>query len=156
MDNILKDTYSLNQLEHRLVVLKSFLLQKFFGLEKETNPLTEDDSSWLKSLPNDFLNSFNKDNVYKIFEELEKKLTEIHALIIYLTFEPDDSSLTQIGEFARKTFNNPTLILDIKYDPTLVAGTALSWKGIYRDYSLKSSLEQRKQVVLESFKRFLR
>lgn len=159
MDNILstviKTTYSLTQFKHRLSVLKSYFLQNFFNTEGQIASLP-DDSAWLKSLPDQLIKSFNKDNIYKIFEDLEKQISTIKALTIYLTFEPDNESLKQIGERARKTFGNPTLLLDVKYDPKLIAGAALSWNGLYRDYSLREKIEERKLAVLESFKSFLR
>lgn len=154
LSTILKNTYSLSQLRHRLNVFKSQLLQDFFG-EDRIEPQAAD-LAWLKSLPLDFIRSFNKDNVYQIFEDLDKEIKSVQTLIIYLTFEPDETSLAQIGDYARKTFNNSELILEIRYDPNLIAGAALSWNGLYRDYSLRAKIEERKLEILESFKKFLR
>lgn len=152
---VLKDTFNSTQLKRRLLILKSQLLLKFFGGEqKEVS--TQADSDWLKSLPGDFLNNFSKDNVYKIFEDLEKTIIGLKPLTLYLTFEPDDNSTVLIGTYARKAFNNPLLLLDIKYDPNLIAGAALVWKGVYRDYSLRSRIDERKLAILDSFKKFLR
>ena len=155
LNTILKDTYGLSQLKRRLLILKSQLLIKFFG-GQSSEPITETDSKWLKSLPSEFLNGFNKDNVYKIFEDSEKTLTFLKPVTIYLTFEPDDTSIASIGSYAKKAFSNPLLLLDIKYDPNLIAGAALVWKGVYRDYSLRSRIDERKLAILESFKKFLR
>ena len=41
-------------------------------------------------------------------------------------------------------------------DPRLIAGAALVWKGVYRDYSLRAKLEQKRQELLEEFRKFLR
>lgn len=156
LNAILRQTYTLNQFKHRLSILKFKFLQDFFGTESKTEALMESDLVWLKSLPPDFSKSINRDNVYVFFENLEKQLNSMPVLTMYLTFEPDDLSLTQIGEMTRKTFNNPNLILELKYDPRLLAGAALSWKGIYRDYSLRARIEERKLAILQSFKKFLR
>lgn len=172
---ILKDTYSTTQLKHRLRILKAELVNKFFGGGPEDgyNPglgnaalkgnkpglnigsLSPQDQNWLKSLPADFYKKFNKSNVYKIFSDLESKISNIPTLTLYLTFEPDESTLEQIGNFARKMFG-PNLMLDIKLDLTLIAGAALGWKGVLRDYSIKTQIEAKKGEILESFKRFLR
>lgn len=161
LTTILKNTYSQSQLKHRLNILKSNLLKTFFsglqgGSEPESLSLSKEDLSWLKSLPSDFYQKFNKDNVYQIFAGLEGQINKVAVLTIYLTFEPDEVSLMQIGDYARKTFANPTLLLDIKYDPRLIAGAALTWKGVYKDYSLKARINERKLVILDSFKKFLR
>lgn len=149
---ILKDTYSLTQLKHRLNVLKSYFLQTFFG---NLNKLGQKDESFLKSLPESFYNEFNKDNVYNLFNDLENQISKLPSLTIYLSFEADDQTLSQIGEFARKTYN-PLLMLDVKLDPNLIAGAALSWKGVYKDYSLRVKLKEKETEITQSFKKFLR
>lgn len=153
---ILQDTYSLSQLKTRLRTLKSNLLNTFFGGESQNLNLTTQDLNWLKSLPESFYQKFTKDNVYQILEKMEKGIPNLATLTMYLTFEPDDATLAQIGSVARKTFNSPSLILDIKLDLNLIAGVALVWKGVYRNYSLRSKIESRKLEILEGFKKFLR
>ncbi|MBI2329999.1 hypothetical protein HYU94_01270 [Candidatus Daviesbacteria bacterium] len=171
---ILKDTYSLTQLKSRLRILKSSLLKTFFGGSTGSTPgespstslgtsgpifevnILPQDLNWLKSLPENFYRQFNKDNVYKIFTELEAQIPKLPILTMYLVFEPDFMSLGQIGATVRKTFVQPTLLLDIKLNPGLIAGIALVWKGIYKDYSVKAKIEQRKEEILQGFKRFLR
>lgn len=153
LTELLKNTYSLNQLKRRLLALKNRFLKEFFNSEGSGELVEE---AWLNSLPQELLKKFNKDNIYKIFEELEANLPKLTTLTLYLTFEPDEKPLSQIGEYARKTFNNKSLLLDIKYDPKLIAGAALSFKGVYRDYSVRSRIDERKVVILDSFKKFLR
>lgn len=157
MDNILstilKDTYSIHQLRHRLNILKNSLLENFFNSPSQS--LTQADLSWLKSLPPALLSQFNKDNIYTIFGQLQKEITTLKLLVIYLTFEPDNDSLANIGNYTRKLYGL-SLLLDIKYDPNLIAGAALVWKGVYKDYSLRAKIEEKKSEVSESFKKFLR
>lgn len=153
---ILKDTFSLTQFKHRLRVLKANLLKTFFGNEAQDSIATPQDLNWLKSLPENFYQKFNKENVYDIFSELEKTSNRLPILTMYLTFEPDEASLSQLGSFSRKTFNFPTLLLDNKFNPNLIAGTSLVWKGIQKDYSFKSKIEARKDEITASFKRFLK
>lgn len=151
---ILKDTYSLSQLKHRLRILKNSLLKTFFGSsEVKLNP---EDQSWLKTLSPTFYQKFTKDNVYETLSGLDKTASSLSTLTLYLSFEPDNITTSQIGSFARKTLNSPALLLDIKLDPRLIAGTALSWKGVYKDYSLRAQLAVKKQELWEEFKKFLR
>lgn len=154
---ILKDTYSLSQLKHRLRILKSNLLKTFFGGESnQALSLTAQDLNWLRNLPESFYQKFTKDNIYQILSDLEKGIPNLPTLTMYLTFEPDDATLGQLGSVTRKTFSSPSLILDIKLDLNLIAGVALVWKGVYKDYSLRSKIESRKAEIFEGFKKFLR
>lgn len=150
---ILKNTYSLTQLNHRLSILKAYLVENLFA-SVQMKQLQPQDLSWLQSLPDTYFQSFNKDNIYSVFNQLESQKKALKLLTIYLTFEPDDATLAQIGETARKLFGN--LLLDIKLDPNLIAGAALVWKGVYRDYSLRSKIEQKKGEVSQGFKKYLR
>ena len=153
LNTVLINTYTLPQLKHRLSTLKTYLEQGFFGA-----PLPQSlqmDNPWIKSLPPDFLQSFNKDNLTEIFKETESRINNLPLLVLYLAFKADDTTQEQIGIFIRKTFNSP-LLLDIKYDPRLIAGCALSGKGIFHDFSLKMKIEEKKLEILQSFKKFLR
>lgn len=154
LNAIIKDTYSLGQLKHRLRILKANLVKSFFG-STEDIPLSAQDLKWLRSLPQDFYQKFNKNNVYQIFTDLEEQSKKFTILVIYLTFEPDETTLAQIGSFSRKLFSSP-MLLDIKLDPNLIAGAALVWKGVNRDYSLRSKIEEKKGEILGGFKKFLR
>ncbi len=159
MENILatllKDSYTLNQLKHKLAFLRSYLEQQFFKGEESKDLFAETDLTWLKSLPQKFLQSFNKDNLYSTIEDLQNQIIKLPTLILYLTFDPNTQTISEIGEYVRKTFQTK-LILDLKYDPNLIAGASLVWKGLYRDYSLRSRIDERQLAILQSFKQFLR
>lgn len=155
LNTILKDTYSLAQLKHRLNILKSYFLKAFFGNLEQTAPVSKEDLNWLNSMPEIFYQQFNKNNVYQIFDDLENLTLKITPLTIYLTFEPDNVTLAQIGAYARKAFGT-ALLLDIKFNPGLIAGCSLSFKGIQKDYSLRVKIEERKLQISEGFKKFLR
>lgn len=158
MDNILStilnNTYTLTQLNRRLRVLKAQLLKNLFGGEVISEPIS-DDLNWLKSLPENFLSQFNKDNVYQIFTSIETAITNLQLLTVYLAFEADNTTIEQVGNFARKIFN-PSLLLDAKFDPNIIAGAALVWKGVYKDYSLRAKLKEKEGEISQSFKKFLK
>lgn len=150
---IIKDTYTLSDLRHRIRVLRAYLSKIFFGAADLT--LNEEDLLWINSLPKDFLAKFDKNNTSREISALEGKVDQLQPLTIYLSFETNTHSINLLGSMVRELFH-PQILLDIKYDPTLLAGCALSWKGVYKDYSLKAKIEERKGEVLESFKKFLR
>lgn len=156
LDIILKDTFSLTQLKHRLRVLKSYLSQTFFGAAGENFTPPAQDSNWLKSLPQGFYQNFNQENMADIFFGLEKSTTGMPILTMYLTFEPDDATLDKLGLFTRKNLNLPSLLLDIRLDHRLIAGVALVWKGVYLDYSLRARIEEKRAEISAGFRRFLR
>lgn len=151
---ILKDTYTLASFKHRLRILKSYLDKKFFG-GQDAELLEGADNDWLKSLPDSFWEKFNKDNLISQISGLENKLNQLNSLIIYLAFEAGDDVSITIGKKVRELFQM-NLLLDIRHNPALIAGCALVWQGIYKDYSLKSKIEARKSEILASLNKFLR
>ena len=155
LTTILKDTFSLTQFKTRVRLLKASLLKAFFGGENEDLPPYPHDLNWLKTLPENFYQKFTKDNVYQILSTLEQEVAKLPILTIYLTFETDAATLSSIGTYARKMFGS-NLMLDCKFDPNLIAGAALVWRGVYKDYSLRAKIESKKGEILQNFKAFFR
>lgn len=153
LNTILENTYSLTSLKHRLRVLKSYLSSQIFQGESKEE-FAASDSTWLSSFSPSFFQQFSKENISEIFSELESKISKLKILTMYLPFDSDEQTLIQVGEKTRRTFEN-LIVLDIRFDPNLIAGCALSWNGVYKDYSLRSQIETHKNEVLESFKKFL-
>ncbi len=151
---ILKDTYTVSQLKRRVRMLQYYFQQKFFQ-SAINEAISPEDAAWFKTLPASFLNLFNKDNLSQIIAQLSSQINKMPVITVFLPFEASEGTLDQIGIKARSLFN-PALVLDIKYNPSLTAGCAISWKGIYKDFSLHSRIEERKPAILESFKKFLR
>lgn len=153
-ETILKNTYTVFQFKHRLRILKSNFNQKFYGGDLQIEP-AEDDINWMKTLPQTFFQSFTADNQAQIFTFLEGKLKETPALTLNLAFNPPDELINEMGEFYRQKFTSFKLI-DLKFDLSLIAGCSMIWKGAYKDYSLKARIEERKEEIMQSFRKFLR
>ncbi|MBI2017776.1 hypothetical protein HYS92_01875 [Candidatus Daviesbacteria bacterium] len=151
---ILGKTYTVFQFKHRLRILKSNFAQKFYGGAILIEP-TAEDLKWLKLLPETFFQQFTPANLEETFSFLESKLKQTPTLALNLAFNPPDELITELGEYYRKNFNSFKLI-DLKFDLKLIAGCSLVWNGVYKDYSLKARIEERKEVILQSFKKFLR
>lgn len=151
---LLQTTYSLSSLKLRLRILRSHFNQIFFNPTSQEQ-LTPTDFAWINSLPKPFLAQFNKNNLSQIVTDLENNISKLQVLTLYLPFEINNQIGQDLGQKVRTNFNQ-LLLLDIKYDPALIVGCAMVWKGIYKDYSLKAKIGQEKTQILESFKKYLR
>ncbi|MDO8618932.1 MAG: hypothetical protein Q7R49_03210 [Candidatus Daviesbacteria bacterium] len=154
MDNnillkFLERNYYRGQINGRLNVLKNYLQKQFFN-SPQSQTSTED-SEWLKSLGEDFFKNFTTLNVYQVLSKLEKDIKLLQTLTIYVPFEMPDGEKDKLGLWLRGNFKKD-LIFEIKLDPALIGGTALSWKGIYRDYSLRAKIDQNHEAILSSLK----
>lgn len=161
LNTILKDTYTLSHLKKRLRVLRAYLLHRFFSPDSKDKDsfkgvdLTVSDLSWIYSLGTDFTSQFNKDNIYDKLQELEDQAKKLPNLTVYLAFEPNEEAVRLIGQFLRNQFSHD-LMCEFKIDPSLIGGCSLVWKGVYKDYSVKDLINQKKEDILTSFKTYLR
>ncbi len=158
MDNfyklMLSNTYTYSTMRHRIRLLKAILNNRIFGSKLYINP-TPEDITWFNSLPQTFLNSINKDNLTEFINHLEISLEKTPVLVVNISFDPTYTAETQIGEFCRKNFSSFQLI-NINYNPSLVAGCALVWNGVSKDYSIKARMAQYRDSIMESFKMTLK
>ena len=152
LDTILTNTYTMQDLHHRLRILKLYFETKQFGGKFEFSP---EDLAWLNSLGEDFFSKFTKENFYNNFLELEKKISLLIPLIIYLSFEPAKEQIELIGLWIKKNLTQK-LLFEIKIDPGLIGGVALVYKGVYKDYSLRSKIQEQNETILTEFKKYIR
>ena len=153
LEKILITTYTMSSLKKRVKALKSRLSEHFFGNDTNKDMVIEE-LDWLNTYGVQFLNMFEKENFYQNFVKIEERVNAIHPLTVYIAFEVGDEEIKQIGSRVRDMYSN-NLVLDLKYDPTLIGGCAFIWNGVYKDYSIKSKIVADKTKILGSFKSFL-
>lgn len=147
----LEKNYYRAQITSRLNLLKNYLQKQFFN--SPGSPISTKDTEWIKSLGEDFFKNFTKLNVYQVLAKLEKDIKSAQTLTVYLSFEMPDNEKDKLGAYLRANFKKD-LIFEIKLDPNIIGGAALSWKGIYKDFSLRARIDQNHQAILSSLKTF--
>lgn len=155
LKTFLSQTYSLQQARRRLRLLKNVLESKLFksgdtsGME--INPADKD---WLNSSGEDFFKQFHNQDVYQLLSQLEQAVIAIPPLTIFIAFDLPEEEVTRLGIWLRQ--NSSIQLFEIKLNPDLIAGCALSLKGVYKDYSLKDKIDQNKAAILESLKSYIK
>lgn len=160
LDQILLQTYTQTEALNRLRALKDLVLFELFGpnYQKEVGlpklPSTQQ-TTWLSSLDPNLFKKFTKESVYKDFDEMEKTIKEIQPLVIFMPFEISNEGINKLGEHLRKVFGK-NFLAEIKIDQALIAGTALVWNGIYKDYSVRQKIAENRLQILEMMKGYLK
>lgn len=151
---ILKDTFTLHILNKRVRILKDFFDSKLFN-SKPTYPynLSNTDKLWLEEVSNKISPFINRETSASIFSGLDKKLQTLTPLLIYISFELPDIEIPKLGYYLRKDYGNEFLF-DIKVDTTLLGGCSFVWNGSQKDYSLKKTIEDKKEDILEDIRVF--
>ncbi len=139
-------TYSLQQAKTRLRLLRAYLLKSFFQESQ-----TPDTDPWLLSLGQAFYKEFTRDNVYQKLRSIEETIVKTKPLVLYLSFDIPDSEVDKLGTWFRQN-SQSNIFFDIRFDPNLLGGCAMSWHGVYKDYSLRSRIEMNKDKILGNIK----
>ncbi len=161
VDTIIKDTYTSVSLQKRLRALREYLLHRLFVTQSEKTDslkgvdLTVTDLEWIYSLGTPFFNEFTKDNVYDKLQSIDQDLKKLPFITLYLAFEPNDEAVRLIGTFLRNQFAY-NMLYEPKIDPALIGGVALVWRGVYKDYSVKGLIDQKRDEILTNFKTYLK
>lgn len=92
------------------------------------------------------LSGVGKDEVDAVFSQAEKELEGTESLVIYTAIDLPEEVAVRVGKRARELFG-PEIILDFKVDAQILGGAALSWHGQYKDYSLRTRFEEKKEEV---------
>ena len=160
LETILQDSFIKTIALKKVTGLKDYLLTKVFSPSKQGPPITgiTDDreiTSWILSLDPVVLSKINQQNIYSIFDQLEKDIKAIEPLMIHLPYELPAEQIAKIGQKLREDYNNKFL-LDIQINPALIAGAALSYRGIYRDYSVRQSISDQREAILATFRKYIK
>lgn len=154
---ILADTFTKNAAEKKLLTLKNHLLDTMFTTspKKEAKSENPELATWLTKVNKKALEDITNKNVYAVFDKAESELKAVEPLVLYLPYELPEEEMTAIGLRLRRDYGE-NFLMEVTIDPNLIAGCALSFKGIYKDYSVKQRIADNKQAILESFKQYVK
>lgn len=150
-DLFLKDSFTRTEALRRLRLFRQFLTDKIFASKPKSELISQEDGPWLESLASDALRLINKDNLNQYLDALEQTIVDIKPLVIFLPFELPLGELHALGSKIRSMLG-PKFLIDIKLDPSLIAGCALVWGGVYKDFSIKAKIEGQRSEILDIFK----
>ena len=102
------------------------------------------------------MSGLSSDGFSKMSEEVDKFIASLSPLTIYFVFMPEEGQVKEIGEWLRKSLNNPRLLFNVKVDPGLIGGCAVVYKGVYKDYSLKAKISENKGKLIEEFRKYFK
>lgn len=156
LNEILKDTYTLESFKKRALALKLKIEKDVFKSSDESGTRGKILPVWAQNFDKKILDQVNPDNFSRIFKSLNTFISEATILTIYFVFIPDEMQVKEIGEWLRESLKSPKLIYGVRTDPNLIGGCAIAYKGVYKDYSLKAKISKNREQLMEEFRRYLR
>jgi hypothetical protein len=167
LETILTNTYSTADLRNRLTLLREFLEDYFFTPHEHPNLIfslneffvrkeeSRDEFNALNAWGYGFYSQFTKENLYPTLDSIEKNGMSLPTVTLFLPFAPMLYETPRLGKWLRSNVN-PRALMEVKIDVSLIGGCAVSYKGIYRDYSLKYYLLRSKAAILKVIGEYVR
>ncbi|MFC1647322.1 hypothetical protein ACFL1A_03485 [Patescibacteria group bacterium] len=157
---LLETSYTKDEVLRRLGIIKKYLEQKLYKSEElnletflEDEKVIDADKEMLLKTSDEIIKSLNKDNMYKVLDDVKKKVGELETVKIYLPYESDTKENMNLGKWFRDHVGK-TSLLDIKKDSSLVGGCAVATKGKWQDYSLRYFIRKEKNEIVNSLEKY--
>ncbi|MEK7611421.1 MAG: hypothetical protein AAB486_03575 [Patescibacteria group bacterium] len=167
LETILTNTYSTADLRNRLTLLREFLEDYFFTPHEHPNLIfllneffvkkdeSRDEFNALNAWGYGLYSQFTKENLYPALDSIEKSAADLPTVTLFLPFAPTPYETPRLGKWLRSNVD-PRALMEVKIDISLIGGCAVSYKGIYRDYSLKYYLLRSKVAILKAIGDYVR
>lgn len=153
---ILSSTFTTHKLQRRMNLLKNYINAKVYNsapLDFKKMSIDAEDIEWIQSFDEKLLGQITTFNFGTVFQNLDAEIKKITPLILYIPVELPSYEIIRLGNYLRQSYG-PKFLVDIKIDPTLIAGCALVWNGKYYDYSLRQKISQNKDIIVSKLKEF--
>ncbi len=87
------------------------------------------------------IDSSDYNSLEKVLTSIKQDLKKIRTLKISLAINPTSEIIDRLFDWAKKNLGEG-IILDIDKNETILGGAIISFDGIYKDFSLKNTLEE--------------
>ena len=99
------------------------------------------DSQVSKTLRGYVGNETSQEVISQKLSDLKKSLAEFSVVKLTLAYEPSESTIDKILAFLRQNLGEKT-ILEMQFEPKILGGVIFEFRGSYKDYTLKSRLDE--------------
>lgn len=156
IDIIISNTYTVQDLERRLGVLRSCVEAALFTdtelsyLEEcalyLANQASEPDARAIKEWGEPVLSSFSQSNINACMKELHEASERLPVFTIYLPVEFPESELKSLCEWCRSE-QTANMILDVHIDASVVGGCGVVAHDTYHDLSFEARKKEFPELV---------
>lgn len=162
LNEMLKETFTLDSLRKRVQVLKLILERQIYrpaeanAEEEAKSDLEVREAAWLSKFDKELISGMNSQMYSSLVERIEKFIEGINTLTVYFVFIPDEKQIKDVGAWLRINLDQPRLVFDFKVDPSLIGGCAFVYKGVYKDYSLRARISDNKEKIIGEFRKYFK
>lgn len=163
LSTIVASAFTKSDIQRRLRILRGYLEHTFYSTDGHLNlpeyldskQISPDDHEAMVAYGDAFYQSFSKDTMYRLLDKLADDMKVLPIINVYIPYEPIPGEVMRLGKWFRKNVD-PTMVVELHIDPTLLGGCAFAWQGIYRDYSLRHYMYKRREEISQIIERYAR
>ena len=85
-------------------------------------------------------NETSTETLSRKISDLKKSLDELAVVKLTLAYEPSQSTIDKILAFLRQNLGEK-IILEVKFESKILGGVIFEFRGLYRDYTLRTKLD---------------
>ncbi len=132
------------QFEQKIETLKEEVFNQKFNLNKSLAELftIEEKEKFLSLLSDNKINLKNQKDFVQFLTDLQEQLYKLNVVKLTIGFEPTESLVLQLASYFGDTSEDSKTILEIDYDPQIVAGVQIYNQGKFGDYSFKTLINK--------------
>lgn len=123
------------------------------SIERLSHKYLESKIKLIKQFPEQFFALFNRTNFQKELKKITQAVAKAEVVTIHLPFQLPEEEQTKLGSWFKDNLGLTTLY-EVSFDPSLIGGCALSFKGFYKDLSLKARIAANQQQIVKSLRQF--
>lgn len=148
---ILRDFENWRIFEQSSKPVDKLLIGQFLDskLQPQDQRFRDGDERFLVDLGAEVLNWFDQSNLSSGLAEVENGIAQTKQVTLYIAFDLPHSEIERLGMWLKENVGLESL-LDIQYRGELIGGVAISYRGVLKDYSIRSQIEAHKQDILKS------
>lgn len=87
----------------------------------------------------------NQITIKRTIDDLTDKLRTCKSIQMTIAFKPNEDVISLFSDWVKRNVG-PNMLIDLKFDKSIVGGTLLIAGGNYKDYSVRKNLSNRFQI----------
>ncbi len=95
-----------------------------------------------------FINVNNPEQLSYFFQLAHKYIQQMPRLQLQIAVDLNEQMLTKVYAWVSRTVKN-RVFLDIVVKPQILAGCAMVYRGVYRDFTLRTMLEEQSKAIFK-------
>lgn len=142
---ILKSSSTKAEALLKLRALSASVSADLFGGEYHPDAAEAEFADWVKKTSQMVKENLDAKTAGDTFAAAEKTIKSAETVVLYLPFVLPAENIAEISAKINS-------LLEIKIDPSLIAGCAIAKNGVYKDYSVRARLSEKHEEISQILK----